>query len=183
VGSAPAVLVAAALAGCGGSDRPPPAKPAAKATATASAAAPVSHARTLVRMTRVQGDDPLPFGIVLRADRSAAVRYGGGHGGFEDKAIRLTRGEQQRVLRALRAAPWRAVDGHTVTPGGFGGSDNGNRYSVYYRRWSTVLAQGHIPAHMARLLHLLDAIIEGDLGHRISARRHSPIPVTPAPAG
>jgi hypothetical protein len=178
------VLVAAALAGCGGGDDP------ARPTATATAQPPhdggaptVSHARTLIRMTRVQGDDPLPFAIVLRADRSATVQYGGGHGGFEDKAIRLDRAEQRRVLRALRGAPWRRLDGHTVKPGGFGASDNGNRYSLFYGRYVTTLEDGRIPPRMARLVRLLSAIIDGDVGHLVHAERHSPIPVTPAPAG
>jgi hypothetical protein len=140
-------------------------------------------ALVLVRMTRVQGDDPLPFAIELRADRTARVRFGGGHGGFEDKAIRLSRPDQARLVGALRAAPWRRLDGHTVTPGGFGGDDNGNRYALFHARWSTTLAQGHIPPRMARLVHLLDAVIDGDLGRLVYAKRHSPIPVTPTPPG
>jgi hypothetical protein len=179
--SASALLVAAALAGCGGSDRPPPAR--ATTTATATATAPVSHARMLIRMTRVQGDDPLPFSIELRADRTAAVQFGGGHGGFENKAIRLSRDQQRRVVRALRGAPWRRLDGHSVVPGGFGGDDNGNRYSLFYGRFTTTLAQGHIPPRMARLVHLLDGIIDGDIGHLVYAKRHSPISQTPTPPG
>jgi hypothetical protein len=187
-GSACALLVAAALAGCGGD------KPEATATATATARAqadtgamghapPSSHARKLIRMTRVQGDDPLPFAIVLRADRMAAVQFGGGHGGFENKAIRLSRGQQRRVVHALHGAPWRRLDGHSVVPGGFGGSDNGNRYSLFYGRYTTTLAQGHIPPRMARLVHLLDGIIDGDIGHLVYAKRHSPIAQTPTPPG
>jgi hypothetical protein len=188
-GSACAVLVAAALAGCGGgADKPA----AAAATATPSATADTgamgrapepSHARRLIRMTRVQGDDPLPFSIELRADRTAAVQFGGGHGGFENKAIRLSRDQQRRVVRALRGAPWRRLDGHSVVPGGFGGDDNGNRYSLFYGRFTTTLAQGHIPPRMARLVHLLDGIIDGDIGHLVYAKRHSPISQTPTPPG
>ncbi|HEX4689906.1 MAG TPA: hypothetical protein VH276_04405 [Solirubrobacteraceae bacterium] len=188
-GSACVVLIAAALAGCGGgADRPA----AATATATPSATADTgamgrapepSHARGLIRMTRVQGDDPLPFSIELRADRTAAVQFGGGHGGFENKAIRLSRDQQRRVVRALRGAPWRRLDGHSVVPGGFGGDDNGNRYSLFYGRFTTTLAQGHIPPRMARLVHLLDGIIDGDIGHLVYAKRHSPISQTPTPPG
>jgi hypothetical protein len=173
-----------ALAGCGGGGAP--ARPAATPgghDADAVGAPAASHARTLIRMTRVQGDDPMPYGVVLHADRIAAVSFGGGHGGSEEKVIRLSASQQRRVVRAIRAAPWRRVDGHTVVPGGFAASDNGNRYSVYHGRWSTVLAAGHMPARMARLLRLLDAIIDGDLGRQLYARRHSPIPVTPAPPG
>jgi hypothetical protein len=188
-GSACAVLVAAALAGCGGGEDKPA---AATATATPRAQADTgalgralepSHSRKLVRMTRVQGDDPLPFSIELRADRTAAVQFGGGHGGFENKAIRLSRSQQRRVVRALRGAPWRRLDGHSVVPGGFGGDDNGNRYSLFYGRYTTTLAQGHIPRRMARLVHLLDGVIDGDIGHLVYAKRHSPISQTPTPPG
>jgi hypothetical protein len=188
-GSACAVLVAAARAGGGGGAARPA---AAAATATPSATADTgamgrapepSHARRLIRMTRVQGDDPLPFSIELRADRTAAVQFGGGHGGFENKAIRLSRDQQRRVVRALRGAPWRRLDGHSVVPGGFGGDDNGNRYSLFYGRFTTTLAQGHIPPRMARLVHLLDGIIDGDIGHLVYAKRHSPISQTPTPPG
>ncbi|MEA2282381.1 MAG: hypothetical protein QOK21_2988 [Solirubrobacteraceae bacterium] len=180
------MLVAAALTGCGGGDDL--AKPTATATrrhdtGAVGRAPRASHARTLIRMTRVQGDDPLPFAIVLRADRTAAVRFGGGHGGFEDKAIRLRRSEQRRVLRALHGAPWRRLDGQTVKPGGFGASDNGNRYSLFYGRYITTLEDGHIPPRMARLVQLLNAVIDGDLGHLLYAKRHSPIPQTPTPPG
>ena len=68
-------------------------------------------------------------------------------------------------------------------PGGFGGSDNGNRYSLFYGRYTTTLAQGHIPLRMARLVHLLDGIIDGDIGHLVYAKRHSPIAQTPTPPG
>jgi hypothetical protein len=182
------ILAAAVLAGCGGGDAAPRPSPTATATAQrdsgAVGVAPrPSHARLLVRMTRVQGDDPLPFAIELRADRTAAVRYGGGHGGFEDKAIRLSAAEQARVRRALRGAPWRRVDGHTVEPHGFAGDDNGNRYALFHGRWSTTLEDGRIPGRMERLIRLLNAVIDGDLGRQVYAKRHSPIPVTPASPG
>lgn len=144
---------------------------------------PPSHAPVVVRMTRVQGDDPLPFAVDLHADRIAAVRYGGGHGGFEDKRIRLTAAQQARIRRALHDAPWNRLDGHAVTPGGFGGDDNGNRYALFYGRYSTTLAEGHIPPRMARLVKLLNAVIDGDMGRLTYAARHSPIPVTPTPPG
>jgi hypothetical protein len=181
-----AAALAAAVAGCGGSDGPSKAdglRVVEHERAPEYKAAPDSRAPLIIRMTRVQGDDPLPFSIDLHADRTAKVQFGGGHGGFEDKRITLTRSEQARIRRALHGAPWKRLDGHTVTPGGFGGDDNGNRYALFYGHFSTTLAQGHIPRRMARLIHLLDAVIDGDMGHLTYAARHSPIPITPTQAG
>jgi hypothetical protein len=182
-----ATLVAAVVAGCGGgaddSSGPDGLRVVERDAAPSFTAPRAGRSRLIIRMTRVQGDDPLPFSIELHADRTAKVQFGGGHGGFEDKRIRLTAGEARRIHRALVDAPWRRLDGHTVSPGGFGGDDNGNRYSLFYGRWSTTLAQGHIPSRMARLVHLLDAVIDGDMGHLTYAQRHSPIPVTPTAPG
>jgi len=185
-GCVAAILIATAVGACGGAgggSAPRPAPTAAATPARAGPVMPVSHAPVLVRMTRVLGDDPLPFAVALHADGTAAVRFGGGHGGWEDKTIALRRADVARLERALRGAPWRRLDGHTVTPGGFGGDDNVNRYALFHGRWSTTLAAGHIPPRMGRLVHLLDAIIDGDLGRMTYGKRNSPIPVTPAPPG
>jgi hypothetical protein len=173
--------LAALAAGCGGASAPAP--EAARDSGASGHMPPASRAHLVLHMTRVQGDDPLPFAIDLRADGSAKVRFGGGHGGFEDKRIQVRGPARTELLRLVRTAPWRQVDGRTVTPGGFGGDDNGVRYAIYHGRYSTVLASGHVPARMRRLVHRLDQVIDGDLGHLVYAKRHSPIPVTPAPAG
>jgi hypothetical protein len=184
------VAVSVAVAGCGGADDGGRRSDADglqvvehAGSGSAGTPPPESRAPVVVRMTRVQGDDPLPFSIDLHADRTAKVQFGGGHGGFEDKHIRLTAAEQRRIRHAVRTAPWKRLDGHTVTPGGFGGDDNGNRYSLFHGRYTTTLAQGHIPARMARLVHLLDRVIDGDMGHMTYAARHSPLPITPTPPG
>ena len=62
--------------------------------------------------------------------------------------------------------------GHTVVPGGFGGSDNMARYMLRHAKLSTVYAAGDMPPSVARLVKLLDAIIDGDVGRTVASDSH-----------
>src|SRR5689334_2525022 len=109
------------LAGCGGHGHEPQAK-----------ARPAAHrlAPEVVFLYRVQGDDPLPDSVSLRADGHAQVIRGGGHGGFRTIQVALPRTVAARDTALAERAPWKALDGRTVKPGGFGGWDNDMRYML-----------------------------------------------------
>jgi hypothetical protein len=157
-----------ALAGCGGDE---PAKPASKP----AAAVAKSPAKEIVYLYRVQGDDPLPDSISLRADGTAAVIRGGGHGGFRTVQVELDDAVAARATRLAEHAPWKALDGHTVTPGGFGGWDNDMRYMLRRAKWSVTVSADDMPRRLRPLIHALDAIIEGDTGRIVGSNLHSAV--------
>jgi hypothetical protein len=160
-----AVVICAALAilaGCGDE-----AKPAAKKQSTAPTAPEV------VFLYRVQGDDPLPDSISLRADGSAEVIRGGGHGGSTTLEVALPHAFAARATHLAKHAPWKALDGSTVTPGGFGGWDNDMRYMLRRGERSITVSDAHMPRSIRPLITALDAVIEGDEGRPLSSDRHS----------
>lgn len=163
-----------ALAGCGGD------KPAAKAPAPAPKHA-AAKAPEVVDLYRVQGDDPLPDSVSVRADGSADVRRGGGHGGFRTVQVALSPQVAARAARLAEHAPWKALDGRTVKPGGFGGWDNDMRYMLRRGRRSVTVTADHMPRTIRPLIAQLDAIIEGDAGKQLSAELHSAVSGTIAP--
>jgi hypothetical protein len=156
------VLALAVLAGCGGGSAP-----------TAKAPAKAHQAREVVYLYRVQGDDPLPDSIRLRADGKAEVIRGGGHGGSTTLEVALPHAVAARAIRLARTAPWKALDGSTVTPGGFGGWDNDMRYMLRRGKRSITVSDAHLPRSVRPLISALDAIIEGEQGRVVSSDRHS----------
>jgi hypothetical protein len=159
-----------ALAGCGGDAKPvADAKPAA------------TKAPEIVFLYRVQGDDPLPDSVSLRADGSADVRRGGGHGGFRTVEVALPDRVVARATRLAEHAPWKRLDGRTVKPGGFGGWDNDMRYMLRRGQRSITVTADHMPRALEPLIAQLDAIIEGDTGRRLSTELHSAVSGTIAP--
>jgi hypothetical protein len=170
-----AAVVAAvlALAGCGGGSAGERASaPAATATPDAQDINRGSKARTVVYLYKVAGDDPYPWEVTLRDDRTAAVVLGGGHTGGIDRAVRLTAAQAARADRLVAEVPWRKVSGHTVEPGGFGGNDNMMRYMLRREKLSTTFAEGDMPASVARLVRMLDHILDGDIGTVTASDRH-----------
>jgi hypothetical protein len=163
-----------ALAGCGGDE---PAKQAAKP----AAAAAESPAKEIVYLYRVQGDDPLPDSVSLRADGTAAVTRGGGHGGFRTVQVVLADADAVRATRLAEHAPWKALDGRTVTPGGFGGWDNDMRYMLRRGQRAVTVTDADMPRRIRPLIRTLDAIIEGDTGRIVSSELHSAVSGTVAP--
>jgi hypothetical protein len=164
-------ILVAALAGCGSET-----KPAAKATPT-----PTPEAKEVVYLYRVQGDDPWPDEISLRADGTAELNRGGGHSGITSYTVELPRAAAERTTRLAEQAPWKRLDGRTVEPGGFGGWDNDIRYMLRRGDATTTLSSSHLPPSMRPLITALDAIIEGDVGRKGKATRRSSISGTIAP--
>jgi hypothetical protein len=158
------------LAGCGGTSPERVATPTR--TPDAQDINRGSKADAIVYLYKVAGDDPYPWEVTVRDDATAAVVVGGGHGGGNDKAIKLTAAQTARAEQLVAAVPWRKVRGHTVEPGGFGGNDNMVRYMLRRDKLSTTFAGGHMPASVARLVRMLDRIIDGDIGTQIATDRH-----------
>jgi hypothetical protein len=167
-----AAIVAAAvlvLSGCGGAARAP-----RVATPTPDAADLNREARApaIVYVYKTQGDDPYPWTLTVREDGTANLIVGGGHGGGDDKLVELPHRITQRAAHLVAAVPWTRVAGHTVEPGGFGGNDNMARYVLRHGRVTTVFAAGDMPAPVAHLVHLLDRIIDEDVGTIVASDRH-----------
>jgi hypothetical protein len=141
------------------------------------------EAREIVYLYRVQGDDPMPDSISLRADGTADIRRGGGGAGIRWIKAELDRHETARATRLVKRAPWKALDGTTVVPGGFGGWDNDMRYMLRRGPWSITVTDAHVPRAIRPLIRELDAIIEDDKGRRLrsllTARRVSAPTVDP----
>jgi hypothetical protein len=156
------------LAGCGAGEP-------ARQTARPAAAATEPAAKEIVYLYRVQGDDPLPDSVSLRADGTAAVIRGGGHGGFRTVQVVLNDAVAARATRLAEHAPWKALDGRTVTPGGFGGWDNDMRYMVRRGHRSVTVTDADMPRRMRPLIRALDAIIEGDTGRIVGSNLHSAV--------
>jgi hypothetical protein len=160
----------AALAGCGGSKSDAPV--AAEKTAR-------PEAPEVVYLFRVQGDDPLPDSLSLRADGRAHVRRGGGHAGFRSVEVALNHADVAKSIRLVARAPWKALDGHTVTPGEV--TNDAMRYMVRRGKRSITVSAAHMPRSLRPLIRNLDAIIDGDVGRRLSSRLHSAIASTANP--
>jgi hypothetical protein len=156
------------LVGCGGESTP---KPAAQKTK----AAPKKAAPELVYLYRVQGDDPTPYSVSLRTDGTAQVIRGGGHAGFTKLAVALDPADARRATALAERAPFKRLDGMTVTPGGFGGWDNDIRYMIRRGQRSITVTADHMPRSIRPLVHNLDAIIDGDIGHEVSSSFHGAI--------
>ena len=164
------VAAVLALAGCGDSGQP---KPVAAKQASKHRQAP-----EVVYLYRVQGDDPLPDSVSLRADGRAEVIRGGGHGGFRTLQVALPRAFAARATRLAEHAPWKALDGRTVKPGGFGGWDNDMRYMLRRRERSITVTDAHMPRSLRPLIGALNAIIEGDVGRQLSGDLSSGLTLT-----
>jgi hypothetical protein len=166
--------LAAGIAGCGGSDET--AATAAKATATPTPdAADINReakAPPIVYVYKTQGDDPMPWTLTVRKDSTANLIFGGGHTGGDDKLVLLEKSITRRAAKLTAAVPWKRVAGHTVEPGGFGGNDNMSRYVLRRGKITTVYADDDMPASVARLVKLLDKIIEGDIGRTVASDAH-----------
>jgi hypothetical protein len=154
-----------ALAGCGGSDTRPA---AAKKPERAEAA-------EVVYLYRVQGDDPLPDSVSLRADGTADVRRGGGHGGFRKVWVALGRSDAARSSQLVQQTPWKRLDGMTVKPGGFGGWDNDMRYMIRRGQQSVTVSAAHMPRSIRPLVRNLNAIIDGDTGRTVKSTMHQAV--------
>lgn len=153
-----------ALSGCG-ADAPAP-----------RVDAPTSrpHAKEIVYLYRVQGDDPMPDSISLYADGTADIRRGGGGSGIKWIKAALDRAETARAARLVRRAPWKALDGTTVEPGGFGGWDNDMRYMLRRGPWTITVSDADLPRGIRPLIRELDAIIENDKGRRLTTMLTAP---------
>ncbi len=160
-------IVLLGIAGCGGES-----KPVAKATPTP---APKKLAPEVVYLYRVQGDDPTPYSVSLRADGTAQVIRGGGHAGFTKLAVALDPADAARSTALAENAPFKRLDGMTVKPGGFGGWDNDIRYMIRRGKQSITVTADHMPRSIRPLVHNLDAIIDGDTGREISSSFHGAI--------
>lgn len=161
-------IIAVAITGCGGGES----KPVAKQTPTP---APKKLAPEVVYLYRVQGDDPTPYSVSLRADGTAQVIRGGGHAGFTKLAVALDSADAARSTALAEHAPFKRLDGMTVKPGGFGGWDNDIRYMIRRGKQSITVTADRMPRSIRPLVHNLDAIIDGDTGREISSSFHGAI--------
>ena len=167
------MAAALATAGCGSDE---PARVAAEATPSptpdASDRNREATAPPIVYVYKTQGDDPMPWTLTVREDKTANLIYGGGHTGGNDQLVMLGDKVTRRAARLTAAVPWERVRGHTVTPGGFGGDDNMARYVLRRGEITTVFEAGNMPPSVSRLTKLLDKIIEGDVGKVVAADAH-----------
>jgi hypothetical protein len=159
-----------AMAGCGG-EAPTAVEAPTRGGAPAARVEATSRpqVREIVYLYRVQGDDPMPDSISLRADGTADIRRGGGGSGIKWIEAALDRHETAHATRLVRRAPWKALDGTTVEPGGFGGWNNYMTYMLRRGPWSITVTDAQLPPGIRPLIRELDAIIENDKGHRRSA--------------
>jgi hypothetical protein len=156
------------IAGCGGESSSEPAAQHRKAP-------PKRAAAEIVYLYRVQGDDPMPYSVSLRADGTAQVIRGGGHSGFRKIAVALAPADAERATRLAKRAPFKRLDGMTVTPGGFGGWDNDIRYMVRRGHRSITVTADHMPRSIRPLIRDLDAIIDGETGRETASSFHAAI--------
>jgi hypothetical protein len=156
------------VAGCGS-------EPASKPAAQRTRAPEKKPAPEVVYLYRVQGDDPMPYSVSLRADGTADVIRGGGHSGMKKIAVVLDPAEAKRSTALAERAPFKRLDGMTVEPGGFGGWDNDIRYMIRRGKRSITVTADHMPRSIRPLIHNLDAIIDGDTGREVSSSFHGAI--------
>jgi hypothetical protein len=168
--SVAAVILAAA--GCGGGEQSPHRASEPARTPDAADINRQEKAPELVHVYKTVGDDPYPWTLTVHTNHTAALTVGGGHGGGNDKVVRLDAALAKRAQRLVAAVPWKRVAGHTVEPGGFGGNDNMARYMLRHGKISTVYAAGDMPPHVARLVRLLDRIIDEDVGTVVASDTH-----------
>jgi hypothetical protein len=166
-------VLVVAIAGCGGTAKP--------ATTAKPEPKPAREAKEVVYLYRVQGDDPWPDEISLRADGTAELNRGGGHSGITSYTVELPHAVAERAARLAEQAPWKRMEGRTVEPGGFGGWDNDIRYMLRRGDATTTLSSAHLPRSMRPLINTLDAIIEGDVGAQGPKTLRSSISGTIAP--
>jgi hypothetical protein len=136
---------------------------------------PKPRAAEVVYLYRVQGDDPLPDSVSLRADGTAQVQRGGGHGGFRKVIVALDPAAAARSTALAKRAPWKRLDGRTVTPGGFGGWDNDMRYMLRRGQQSITVSADHMPRSIRPLIRNLNLIIDGNTGRQVSSTFHAAI--------
>jgi hypothetical protein len=123
----------------------------------------------------VQGDDPLPDSVSLRADGTADVRRGGGHGGFRNVWVVLGKADAARSTQLVRQTPWKRLDGMTIKPGGFGGWDNDMRYLIRRGQKSVTVSADHMPRSIRPLVANLNAIIDGETGRTVKSTMHQAV--------
>jgi hypothetical protein len=87
-------------------------------------------------------------------------------------AVELSARETETALEHVRAAPFAALEGNTITPGGFGGNDNDRRYMVRHDETSVTVTEHDVPRAMRPLIADLNALIDGDLGRIVADDRH-----------
>ena len=133
-------------------------------------------------MQRVLGDDPVSESVSLRIDGTAAVRRGGGRG-YWDVAVELSAADRDRMLALVRGAPFAALAGNTITPGGFAGDDDGVRYMLRRGGASVTIAGSDLPPRMRGLVDELNALIDGDRGRVVADDRHFSASAPRAPPG
>ena len=158
------------LVGCGNDGATPRAEQSTRGDAAAprvAASTSRPQAPEIAYLLRVQGDDPLPDSISLHADGTADIRRGGGGAGMKWIKAVLGRHEMARATQLVKDAPWKALDGTTVVPGGFGGWDNDVRYMLRRGPWSITVVDPRLPRGIRPLIRELDAIIENDKGRRL----------------
>jgi hypothetical protein len=157
------IIAAAALAGCG----------ATQEQTSAPIERPVkeSSAPEVLYFYRVLGDDPVPDTVSLHADGTALVKRIAGRG-WKDIEVTLTPAEARRVIAMAKRAPFAQLDGRTVEPGGFGGSDNGMRYLLRRDKQSVTVADGDIPRSFRALVRTMNGIVEGDVGRQGAEDKH-----------
>jgi hypothetical protein len=153
-------LLVVGVVACGQDTTAPPPKP---------------RAAEVVYLYRVQGDDPLPDSVSLRADGTAQVQRGGGHGGFRKVIVALGPAAAARSTALAKRAPWKRLDGRTVTPGGFGGWDNDMRYMLRRGQQSITVSADHMPRSIRPLIRNLNLIIDGNTGRQVSSTFHAAI--------
>jgi hypothetical protein len=90
-------------------------------------------------------------------------------------AVVLDPADAKRSTRLAERAPFKRLDGMTVTPGGFGGWDNDIRYMIRRGTRSITVTADRMPRSIRPLIHNLDAIIDGDTGREVSSSFHGAI--------
>jgi hypothetical protein len=157
-------LLTLAVAGCGSDDPAPRPRDAADINRA-------NHAAEAVYLQRVLGDDPVSESVSLRVNGTATVRRGGGRG-YWDVAVELAPDEAERALALVRRAPFKRLAGNTITPGGFGGDDDGVRYMMRRGKQSITVADADVPRSMRTLVDKLNGLIDGDVGRIVADDRH-----------
>ena len=108
-------------------------------------------AKEVVYLYRVQGDDPLPDSVSLRADGTADVRPRRRPRRLPHAQVELDDAVAARATRLAEHAPWKALDGRTVAPGGFGGWDNDMRYMLRRGQRSVTVSDADMPRRIRPL--------------------------------